>query len=59
MIKTVCAKFRKQNHPNNTLFVFLLTRGRLFVTKSKYIYINICIIIMDIFADPDYFLLVL
>ena len=39
MIKTVCAKFRKQNHPNrnNTLFEFLLTRGRLFVTKCTFL----------------------
>jgi len=38
MIKTVCAKFRKQNHPNNALFVFLLTRGRLFVTKWTFLH---------------------
>ena len=38
MIKTLCAKFRKQNHQNNTLFVFLLTRGRLFVTKCTFLH---------------------
>ena len=44
MIKTLCAKFRKQNHPNNTLFVFLLTRGRLFVTKCTFLHTLISII---------------
>ena len=46
MIKTACAKFRKQNHPNNTLFEFFLTQRRIFV----YIYITEYARILFLFA---------